>query len=204
MTKIIDYYFTPVSPWAYLGHRRLLAIASAAGAVVDPKPVDYGRIFPLSGGLPLKQRAAQRQAYRFMELRRWRAHLGVPLNLEPRHFPVDATLASRMLVAARTEGAPAALALAGAMLSACWAEEGNLADEGTLAALAQGVGLDGAALLAAARGEAAASSYAALTDEAIARNVFGAPTYAFGGEIFWGQDRLDFLERALAAAGPAA
>ena len=78
MTKLVDYYFSPTSPWTYLGHQRFAEIARRHGAGVNVKPVDYGRIFPVSGGLPLKQRAAQRQAYRFMELRRFREQLGVP------------------------------------------------------------------------------------------------------------------------------
>lgn len=199
MSKIVDYYFTPVSPWAYLGHERFLAIAARAGATVRPRPVDYGRIFPVSGGLPLKQRPAQRQAYRMMELKRWRAFLGMPLNLEPKFFPVDAGPASLMLTAALTHGAEPTLRLAGAMLRAVWAEEKNLADPDTLLALAAGCGLDGAALAQAAKGEAAAAAYAQHTDEAIELKVFGAPTYVLRGELFWGQDRLDFLERALAA-----
>lgn len=199
MTATIDYYFTPVSPWAYLGHARACAIAERAGATLDPKPVDYGRIFPVSGGLPLKQRAAQRQAYRLTELTRWRTHVGVPLNLQPRHFPVDASVASRMLVAARAQGGAATLKLAGALLEGCWAGEKNLADPDTLVALANACGLDGAALAASAASDAVAAEYTRLTDEAIARQVFGAPTYVLRDELVWGQDRLDFLERALAA-----
>jgi 2-hydroxychromene-2-carboxylate isomerase len=199
MSKIIDYYFTPVSPWTYLGHERFIAIAAKAGAIIDPKPVDYGRIFPVSGGLPVKQRPPQRQAYRFAELKRWPAFLGVPLNLEPKYFPVNAGTASLMLVAARNHGADATMRLAGAMLLACWAEEKNLADNETLVALAQSAGFDGHALLDAAGGAAASDSFTALTSEAIDLQVFGAPTYAYKGELFWGQDRLDFLARALAA-----
>lgn len=199
MSKTVDYYFTPVSPWAYLGHERALAIAASAGATLAPKPVDYGRIFPVSGGLPLKQRAAQRQAYRLVELKRWSAHLGVPLNLHPKHFPVDATTASLMLVAARRLGDAAALKLTGAMLRAVWAEDKNLADPDTLVALANACDLDGSALADAAKSEASAAEYTRLTEEAIARQVFGAPTYVYRDEPFWGQDRLDFLARALAA-----
>lgn len=198
MTKIIDYYFTPVSPWAYLGHERFLAIASEVGAEVRPKPVDFGRIFPISGGLPLKQRSAQRQAYRFMELARWRAHLDKPLNLKPRHFPVDANLACQMLVAALASGADATLRLGGAMLAACWADEKNLSDPDSLVALATQVGLDGPATLGAANAQAAKDKFAEFTGEAIERQVFGAPTYVYRDELFWGQDRLGFLRRALA------
>ena len=199
MSKIVDYYFTPVSPWAYLGHARFSAMAAKAGATVRPRPVDYGKIFPVSGGLPLKQRPAQRQAYRLMELRRWRTWLEQPLTLEPKYFPVDAGTASLMLTACLAQGNEATMRLAGTMLRAVWAEEKNLADQDTLVAIAQSAGLDGRALLDAARDTATTETYARHTAEAIDLQVFGAPTYVIEGELFWGQDRLDFVERALAA-----
>ncbi|MES2943725.1 MAG: DsbA family protein, partial [Pseudomonadota bacterium] len=79
MGKTIDYFFTPQSPWTYLGHQRFVAIAEAAGATVRVLPVDYGKVFPASGGLPLAKRAPQRQAYRLVELKRFSEHLNIPL-----------------------------------------------------------------------------------------------------------------------------
>jgi 2-hydroxychromene-2-carboxylate isomerase len=164
---------------------------------VNVKPVDYGRIFPVSGGLPVKQRAPQRQAYRLIELRRWRQHLGVPLNLEPKYFPYAADGASFMIIAADGQhGAQVAMRLAYGIMQACWADERNCADTETLDQIAAGFGVDGAALRA---GESEAkATYGAYTQEAIERQVFGAPSYVLDGEVFWGQDRLDFVERALA------
>src|SRR5213593_4894681 len=83
-TKVIDYFFTPVSPFSYLGHERFVAVAKKHGAEIRVKPIDLGRVFPVSGGLPLKQRAPQRQAYRLLELKRWREFLGLPLNVQPK------------------------------------------------------------------------------------------------------------------------
>ena len=197
MPLSVDYYFTPMSPWTYLGHQRFLAMAAQHGAIVRPKAVDFGKVFPASGGLPLPQRAPQRQAYRLQELRRWRDHLRIPLNIQPKYFPVAAESASLLLYAAGEQGTDALLRLAGAMLRAVWAEERNLADAATLHALANEQGLDGAALLAAAPDMK--ERYEASTQEAIERQVFGAPTYAIGDELFWGQDRLDFVQRRLAA-----
>ena len=105
-----------------------------------------------------------------------------------------------MVVAAKRAGADAGR-LSHAILRAVWAEERDVADPGTLRAVAAENGLDGAALLAAAETGAVREEYAANTAEAIARGVFGAPSYVYRGELFWGQDRLDFLERAL-ARGP--
>ena len=197
MPEVIDHYYSLVSPWTYLGGPRLDAIARRAGAAVDHKPADFGSIFPASGGLPLARRAPQRQAYRLLELGRWRDFLGVELNLRPRHFPAPDDLAARVVVAAKRAGADAGR-LSHAILRAVWAEERDVADPGTLRAVAAENGLDGAALLAAAETAAVREEYAANTAEAIARGVFGAPSYVHRGELFWGQDRLDFLERALA------
>jgi len=198
MTKHIEYYFTPVSPWAYLGHDRFLALAAAAGATVGYKPTDYGKVFPISGGLPLGKRAPQRQAYRQFELKRWSTHLNLPLNPHPTFFPVSADLASRVLVAADRGGQDTGRLL-GAIMRAVWVEERDVGDPATLMALADAVGIEGRSLLVAADTEAVRTAYDAHTEDAIAAQVFGAPTYVYRGEPFWGQDRLDFLERALVA-----
>jgi len=195
----VAYYFTPVSPWTYLGHERFRAIAKAADARVEVLPVDYGAIFPISGGLPLAKRAPQRQAYRLVELRRFSEALELPLNLQPAFFPVDASPAARLIVATeRAAGPSAALTLAGAMMRAVWAEERHLAERDTLAALLAENAL-AASLLAESEGPEVQARFEANTQRAIAAGVFGAPSYVVGGEIFWGQDRLDFLERRLRA-----
>jgi 2-hydroxychromene-2-carboxylate isomerase len=196
MTKTIDYYFATVSPWMYLGHDRLLALAKAHGAQVVPKPMNVGEVFPVSGGLPLAKRAPQRQAYRLVELRRWAEFLSKPINIQPRHFPVNGDLATLWVLAAAETSNDAALALTGAVGRAIWEQERDIADPATLADCARACGLDPDPL--AARAPAMAERYAALTREAIDRGVFGAPTYVLDGELFWGQDRLDFLARKLA------
>ncbi len=198
MTDNVDYYFSPMSPWTYLGHERFAAMLKKYGAGVDVKPVDFGRIFSVSGGLPLAKRAPQRQKYRMVELKRWREVLGVPLTLEPKFFPYDTLLASRVILAARKQhGQQVAMQVAGAILRGCWAEERNMADEGQLLAVTNAAKLDGQALLASAKSPDIEAEYNRLTDEAIARDVFGAPTYLYRGEPFWGQDRLELLDRAM-------
>ena len=197
MAKIIDYYFSPMSPWTFLGHGRFTEIARKRGASIVPKPVDYGRIFPLSGGVPVAKRAAQRQAYRLVELDRWSKHLGVTMNIQPKYFPYDATLATLTIVAAGD--ADKSMKLAAAFLRGCWTEERNMADETEIAAVIRGAGLNSGELLKQAKAPETAALYEAYTDEAIARQVFGAPTYVYRNELFWGQDRLEFLDRALAS-----
>jgi 2-hydroxychromene-2-carboxylate isomerase len=195
----VEYFFTPVSPFTYLGHERFVAIAGRHGVSIDVKPVDLGPVFAVSGGLPLKQRAPQRQAYRLVELARWSKHLGLPLNLQPRHFPVPRATASKWILAALAQRGPGnALKLTGALLRAVWAEERNIAESDTLAAIASEQGLDARSLAERAATADIGERYDALTQEAIDRQVFGAPTYIYRDEPFWGQDRLDFLDRALA------
>ena len=197
--KTVRYFFTPVSPWTYLGHARFVAIAQRHGATVVLRPIDLGRVFPLSGGVPLAKRAAQRQAYRLHELTRWRESAGVPLNLHPKHFPVAADAAAKAIIAADlAAGTAAALEFAGALMRACWAEDRDVSDPATIDELARAQRLDPAAL--AARSGEAAGLFDAYTEEAIAAQVFGAPWYAVGDEPFWGQDRLDFVDRALSRA----
>ena len=197
MSKEIDYYYSHVSPWSYLGAARLYKIAEAADAKINFKPVNLGVIFPQSGGLPLGKRAPQRRAYRMMELKRWKAHLGVELNLEPKFFPTTDTTANLMAVTAGLDGldvAPLSLAI----MRKCWVEEKDLAQDSVLVEAANQCRLDGEALMAASREDRARERFDANTEEASKRQVFGAPTYIYKDEVFWGQDRLDFLERALA------
>jgi len=198
MARVVDYYFAVVSPWSYLGHDRFVALAARHGATIGVKPIDLSRVFPVSGGLPLPKRAPQRQAYRLVELRRWRDHLGMPLNLQPKFAASGGDLAARWVLAAAEGAAAAALDLAGAIMRARWAEERDIADEATLAAIAAALGQDGSGLAARAAAPDIQARYDACTQEAIDRQVFGVPTYVYRDEPFWGQDRLDFLDRALA------
>jgi len=196
--KLVDYYMTPISPYVYLGHQRFVAIAGRHGATVAVKPINLGLVFPVSGGVPLSKRAPQRQAYRLVELARWSRHLGVPLNLHPKHFPVSAEIASQFILAALERSTDAELELAFAFGRALWAEDRDIADAATVTAIAAACGADAPALAARAAAPDIATRYAVLTQEAIDRGIFGTPTYVYAGELFWGQDRLDFLDRALA------
>ncbi|HEX5341005.1 MAG TPA: 2-hydroxychromene-2-carboxylate isomerase [Duganella sp.] len=198
MSKTCQYFFAAHSPWAYLGHERLTAMARKHGVQIEVKPCDLGKVFGVSGGLPLAKRAPQRQAYRLVELARWSEYLGIPLKPQPVFFPVSPDLANKMIVAARlAHGTEVALTLAGAIMRGLWAEDRNIADEATLVQVAATAGMDGAALLAAAQTASVLAEYESNTDDANAANVFGSPWYVLDGEGFWGQDRLDFLERAM-------
>lgn len=192
----IDYYFTLLSPWAYLGHRALLDLAATHGATVRHKPVMLAKVFENSGGAPLAQRPKARQDYRFLELQRWRAKRGLPLNLKPKHFPTNPSLADRTVIALVAEGRDPG-GYAEAVFRACWADERNIADPETLAERLAQAGHDPDHVLAAAESEAVGRIYEADTAEAIRMDAIGSPTYVLRGELFWGQDRLDLLADAL-------
>ena len=200
MAKHVDYYVSLNSPWTYLGSKRFEAIAAKYKADVTIWPVDFGSVFAVSGGLPLPKRAPQRQAYRMMELKRWRDHLGVKVTLEPKFFPANEVPAAKCVIALREQGRMAdAIRLAHAVLAALWAEEKNTGDPATLRAIITGCGLDADAVLEASEAPGMADKREAYTKAAIERGVFGAPSFVIDGEIFWGQDRLDFVDRKLAS-----
>jgi carboxymethylenebutenolidase len=199
MALHIDYYASLNSPWTHLGAARIEAMAAANGASLRIWPVDFGTIFPASGGLPLPKRAPQRQAYRMMELTRWRDLLGIPIQIEPKFFPAAEALPAGATIAVReTIGDAPAIKLAHRVLKALWQEEQNTGDPATLAALIKEIGLDPDAVLKLAEEPRWAEMRAADTRAALDRGVFGAPSYVIGDEIFWGQDRLMFVERKLA------
>ena len=199
MAHHVDYYFTPVSPWAFLGHARFVQLLRNAGASVSVRPVDFGAIFPASGGLPRAKRAPQRRAYRLVELQRFADALQVPLNPHPTFFPVPADPAALLIVAAgEREGQEAALELAGRFGTAVWVEQRDISDEATRLAIVAEAGLPDDLHARAAAPEIAAR-YGFFTQQALEAGVFGAPSYVVDGEIFWGQDRLDFFARRLHA-----
>lgn len=197
--KVIDYYFSVLSDWAYFGGERLEQLARRQEATINHMPVKLSDIYAGTGGILLQKRSKQRQDYRVEELCRWRDALGIPITLFPKHYPTDDDLASHLIIAAKKMGCDAGL-LANAILRAIWVEDRDIADRETLRKIVDGLGLDSAALLQVADEAATHDEFAQYTTEAQARGVFGSPFYIFRNEIFWGQDRLDFLEKAVAAA----
>jgi 2-hydroxychromene-2-carboxylate isomerase len=202
MPITIDYYVSLNSPWTYLGSAPFAEIARRHGATVNIKPAKFGPIFEQTGGLPLPKRSPQRQAYRLMDLKRWREVRERPLNLEPKYFPCNDLPATRLVIAAKLQGKDAHL-LSLEFGRALWEREETLADPATIAAAAERAGLDAAALRASGPSDADLDALLEqYTQEALKTGVFGAPSYVLpSGEIFWGQDRLELLDRALKMAG---
>ncbi|MFL5283582.1 MAG: 2-hydroxychromene-2-carboxylate isomerase [Rhodopila sp.] len=199
MALHIDYYVSLNSPWTHLGAARIEAMAMAHGATMRVYPADFGAIFAGSGGLPLPQRSPQRQAYRLQELARWRDHLCIPITIQPKHFPSSEALTASCVIGVReTIGDWPAIKLAHRILKAVWQEEKNPADPATLSHLIADVGLTPDEVLKLGGDPRWADMRLSDTQAALDRNVFGAPSYVIGGDIFWGQDRLEFVERRLA------
>lgn len=198
MSITITYYLSLNSPWTYMGSGPFAEIARRYGATIDVKPAKFGPIFEQTGGLPLPKRSPQRQAYRLMELKRWREVRGIPLTVEPKFFPSDDLAAVRLVIAAKLQGRDAHR-LSLEFGRAIWEREESLADAAVMSAAAQRAGLDAAALRANAPSDAELDArYEQYTQDALKAGVFGAPSYVLPlGEIFWGQDRLELLDRAL-------
>lgn len=200
MSVKVDYYVFISSPWAYFGSERFAALAKKYNAQVTIIPMAPLALFDATGGLPLLKRAQQRQDYRFVELERWRTHLGVKLNLRPKGFPTNETTAGKLVTAARdSAGNDKAITLAHAMMRGLWAEERDIANADDLKQIITENGLDAGKLFAAIETAELLAEYERGTQQAIAAGAFGAPFYVIGGEPFWGQDRLEFVERKLAS-----
>ena len=187
------------SPWAYFGAPRVCAIAARHGARVALRPI---RVIEANGGIPLRTRAQPRQDYHALELARWREHLGMPLTLQPRFYPCRTIETAAQAVIAVQEAGLDAQAFTFAIQRGLWAEERDIADVETLREFARAtVGEAGAALVRDPALPRHVEQWHANLAEAERRGVFGTPTYIVQDELFWGQDRLDFVDRALAGAG---
>jgi len=197
----IDYFFSLASPWCYLGSRAFQGVILRTEAKVQFKPMDLGKVINAAGGKPLKERPAPLQGYRLVELQRWSHIRNLNLTLWPKYFTSDASLSHRMVLAA-VEDKLNVFSFLNAVSEAKWAKEMDISDPDTLIALADKSGLDGRAILKRAADPHLRIRENELTEEAVSRQVFGAPFFFYRGEPFWGQDRLEQLEDALVIARP--
>ena len=196
MRKTVIYFHSLSSPWAYLGGPQFHALIRKHDVDVVVRPT---RIVPDNGGIPLRSRPPARQRYHEVELERWRRRLNMPLVLRPRHYPTNNEYSARMVIAADKLGWDA-LALSHALLHALWSEEQDVMDAGVRTAVANSLGMDGARLLAMQDNPEIMAAWTTSHEEAIGRGVFGTPTYVYQDTLYWGQDRLSFLDEALAAS----
>ncbi|RBI72680.1 2-hydroxychromene-2-carboxylate isomerase [Roseovarius sp. TE539] len=192
----IDYYLSTLSPFAYLAGTRLEEIAARHGATITYKPLDIMALFARTGGTPPAERHPSRQAWRAQDLPRQARKLGLPLNPQPAHWPTNPAPSSYAIIAAQGAGGGDVGGLVHSILRACWAEERDIAEDNVvrdcLAAAGFDPGLADSGLLSGAE------TYAANLEEAVAAGVFGSPFYVTdGGQVFWGQDRLEDLDLQL-------
>jgi 2-hydroxychromene-2-carboxylate isomerase len=202
MARTVDYYFSVVSPWAYIGHAPFMDIVQRHGLAVNYKPVFLGGVFQETGGLPLPKRHPARQRYRLLELQRWRDKRGLTFNIHPKFWPFDVKLVDRFVLAIAASHKDPDPFLRRAFRGV-WEEERNLEDPRVIAELAEAVGLDSAPLMTMAQGDTTEALYALNLENAVAADVFGSPAYVVDGEVFWGQDRLELLDDALRSGRPA-
>ena len=193
----IEYFYGIPSPFAYLGSTKLQSIVKKYNAEVIEKPCDLvGGIFTKTGGLPVPQRSPQRQKYRLDELKRWSEFLNIKINLKPKFFPPkDPHIPGKYTIAANLLGTK--LVFGHELLKQIWSEEKDISDEKNIEIVGNLFNLNFQELSDLAKSDKVSKIYQDNTEEAVAKNVFGAPTYIYNNELFWGQDRLDFLERAL-------
>lgn len=198
MPRSVQYYFSLHSPWTYLGNGLFHDIARRHGVTIDYRPMPLRSVFDETGGLPLPKRHPVRQRYRLVDLQRWRERRGLPLVLEPKHFPFDPSLADRVAIAIVATGQSPAGFIADVM-AGVWAREDDMRLPEAIRACLDRAGLNADVLLAQAESEPIRQRYEAMLQEAVEAGVFGAPSYVLDGEVFWGQDRLELLDSALAS-----
>jgi 2-hydroxychromene-2-carboxylate isomerase len=196
MPRQIDYYFSLLSPWAYIGHKLFREVVSTYDLKVNHRPVVLVDLFSETGGLPLVKRHPVRQRYRMVELQRWRDKRGLNFNLQPKNWPFNARLADGVVIAAIEADRDPDPFLRRAF-AAVWEGELNLAEPATLAQLADASGLPGQQLVDRSGTDEIGEIYEQNRQDALAGDVFGSPAYVLDGEVFWGQDRIELLVDAL-------
>ena len=193
----IDYFMSHGSPWTFLGHSRLGDLVNKFNAKLNIYPVNYGEIFPISGGLPVSKRPPQRQKLRLQELTRWSKFLNINLNTQPNFFPSKSLLPSLIIIAAKIEKLDNYFELAFKIMNSLWVENLDIDDEDVLKKILNRMNFDAENIILLAKSEKCLDIMNKYTQLAITKNVFGAPTYIIEDQIYWGQDRLDFVERHL-------
>ena len=191
----IDYFFFTLSPFTYLAGDGLEKIAEKHGASVTYKPIALMKVFEATGGTPPAQRHESRKTYRMQELVRIAKMNGMEINPTPAFFPTNPAPSSYALIAAQEAGGGDVGGLLQSYLKAVWVEEKDVADDAVVKAALEANGFDPS--LADTGLMTGAEIFEKNTEEAIQRHVFGSPSYVVGDEIFWGQDRLSYLDAYL-------
>ena len=196
----LDFYFSTISPYSYLSLPRLRDLVAEQGLEVTWKPLDIMALFARTGGTPVGQRPQARQDYRLADMARQAKRAGLPINVQPAHFPTNAAPSSYAIIAAQAAGGGDMFALVEAVLRACWAEQKNIAEDDVIGAALTAAGFDPD--LATSGLLTGAEVYGRNLEDAVQAGVFGAPSFVtVDGAVFWGQDRIDDLADHLAGIG---
>lgn len=194
MSKTVEIFFDLASPYSYLAATQVQAIADKHGAKVAWKPFVLGAVFKATSNT-MPAAVPAKAKYMLDDLARWAAQYGVGFKMAT-HWPVNAVKAMRLCIVGDQEGKAAATTLAG--FKALWVDDRDLTAEATLREIAQNAGLDPDRALAAIESPDVKDRLRAYTDDAIKRGAFGAPALFVGDQLFWGNDRLHHVEKALA------
>lgn len=197
MKRVIEFYFDVGSPAAYLAWTQLPAIARAAGWDIAYRPMLLGGVFQATGNRSPMEVPAKAQ-YMQDDLQRFAGRYGVPFRHNP-HFPINTLLLMRGALGLQMREPARMVPYVDAVFRAIWVDGRNMNDAATVAGALQAAGCDPQQILALAADPAVKDQLKIVTQEAVARGVFGAPTFFVGQQMFWGQDRLDFVKEALQA-----
>lgn len=195
--RVVDFYMSIESIWTHVGHAALLAACARAGATLRYRPAPLQALFAETGGVSYRQRHLARRRYRDYELQRWCARRGVVLDLSSSFLPPRAELADRFILACARAGLDPS-GFCQLALDAAWREKQDVAEPALIEKLARQAGLPAGELLDTARSATIAVAYRNNLARGIEANVFGMPSFVLDGEVFWGQDRIEMLEEALA------
>jgi 2-hydroxychromene-2-carboxylate isomerase len=194
--KTIEFFFDFGSPTTYLAHTQLPRIAREAGAQLVYRPMLLGGVFKATGNAsPVSVPAKGR--WMGQDIAKWARRYGVPFSFNP-HFPINTLTLMRGASGLQLRQPEAFARYADAVFTALWVEGRNLGDAGVLAAALADAGFGAEAFMALVSEPQVKAQLIATTEEAVARGVFGAPTCFVGEQMFFGQDRLDFVREALA------
>ena len=182
-------------PWTFLGHKKIYDLSKKYSCDLDIMPVNYGEIFPVSGGLPVHKRPLQRQKYRLQELKRWSEFLKIKLNPEPKHFPSRTLLPSKIIISVKMLNFENVGDIAYAIMEGLWIKEIDIDDPKNLKKILTRFLKTADEIIEFSKSKQVEKEMNKYTKEAIDLAVFGAPTYIIDNQIYWGQDRLEFLER---------
>ena len=192
----IDYYFSTLSPYAYLAGTRLEEIAAKHGKTVNYKPLDLPALFLRTGGQLPKDRHPNRMSYRAQELPRQAKKAGLPLNMKPAFWPMNAAPSCYAIIAASRDGGGDMGKLIHVIGRSIWVDDKDTSQDDVVRACLEEAGFDPA--LADSGLLEGAETYARNLEEAVEAGAFGAPFYVVGDQRFWGQDKLEDLDLHLA------